>query len=291
MNPRALRIIAPLALALALALATSARAGEPPATPDASAVEFFEKKVRPILVDNCYNCHSANTNAKGELRVDDRGGLLAGGNSGPAVVPGDPARSLLLQAVRHEGEVAKMPPKKKLTDEQVADLARWIEQGAAWPDLPAVAVGKPNAKYDKLRAEHWAWQPLREPDPPEVRDPSWPRDPIDRFVLAGLEAKGLPPVPDADRPALIRRVTFDLTGLPPTPEDVSAFEADAAPDAFARVVDRLLASPGFRRAVGPALARRRPVWRVDRVVAERPVPPGLAVSRLRHRRLQQRQAV
>ena len=235
------------ALAGTALAATAALAGGQEAPPDQGALQFFESKVRPLLVDNCYNCHSANTKAAGGLRVDDRNGLLQGGNGGPAVVPGVPGGSLLLQAVRHAEDAPKMPPKKKLTDDDVAALTQWIEGGAAWPEVSAAAVslGKPNARYDALKKEHWAWQPLKEAAPPAVRDPSWPRGDVDRYVLAALEAKGLAPSGDADRVALIRRVSFDLTGLPPTPEDLSAFAADPAPDAYEKHVDRLLASPAF----------------------------------------------
>ncbi|MFO0950538.1 MAG: DUF1549 domain-containing protein [Isosphaeraceae bacterium] len=237
-------LLLPALLILPLAAIRPARAAE---TNSAEAVAFFESRVRPLLVNNCYNCHSANTNARGGLRVDDRNGLLQGGNSGPAVVPGRPEESLLIQAVRHGEDVPAMPPRKKLADAEIADLARWIEQGAAWPEVPGASslAKKPNARYEALRKNHWAWQPLKDPAPPAVQNASWPRTDVDRFVLAALEAKGLKPVGDADRATLIRRVTFDLTGLPPTPEDVQTFVDDTAPDAFARVVDRLLASPAF----------------------------------------------
>ncbi len=238
------RLFVPLSLALWAAAPTEMLGG--PAAPEgAEAVEFFEKRVRPVLVDNCYNCHSADTNSKGGLRVDDRGGLLQGGDSGPAVVPGDPEKSLLIKAVLQSDDL-KMPPKKRLSAEQVADLTRWIKDGAAWPSVrvPA-AAGKPNANYEKLKREHWAWQPLKDTVPPAVRNDSWPRDDIDRFVLAELEERGLKPVGDAGRTTLIRRVTFDLTGLPPTPEEIDAFVRDESGDAFEQVVDRLLASPAF----------------------------------------------
>jgi len=219
--------------------------GEPAGHDKAEAVEFFEKRVRPLLVDNCYNCHSANTNAKGELRVDDRNGLIQGGASGPAVVPGDPGKSLLIQAVRHEDGL-EMPPKKRLSAEQIAVLTKWIEEGAAWPEVEGVAaVRKPNAKYEALRKDHWAWQPLRTVEPPQVRDAAWPRDDLDRFILAKLEEQGLAPVGDVDKVSLIRRVTFDLTGLPPSLDEIDAFIADPDDNAFAKVVDRLLASPAF----------------------------------------------
>jgi cytochrome c553 len=236
-----------LIAALAIAL-PSARVAEasPLAPPDPTAVEFFEKKVRPLLANNCSICHSAETNSKGGLRVDDRNGLINGGNSGAAVVPGKPEESLLLQAVRHEDGIAKMPPKKKLSDEEIADLTRWIKDGAAWPEVGVpVALGKPDAKYEKLRKEHWAWQPLSTTTAPEVGDSAWPRDDIDRFVLAKLEAKKLRPVGDANPRDLIRRVSFDLTGLPPSPEEVDAFLGDSSPSSFEKVVDRLLGSPAF----------------------------------------------
>ncbi|WP_165218915.1 PSD1 and planctomycete cytochrome C domain-containing protein [Aquisphaera insulae] len=227
----------------------SARAEVAPASASPEKkVEFFEKKIRPILVSQCHTCHSAETNSKGGLRVDDRNGLVQGGNSGSAVVPGKPDESLLLQAVRHADDAPKMPPKSKLTDAEIADLARWIEDGAAWPAevaASAPARGQWEEKYAALRKSHWAWQPVRGGGPPPVRDASWPRSDVDRFVLAGLEAKGLSPVGDADRVALIRRATFDLTGLPPEVADVEAFLRDDSAGAFERVVDRLLASPAF----------------------------------------------
>ncbi|MFO0967820.1 MAG: DUF1549 domain-containing protein [Gemmataceae bacterium] len=215
-------------------------------------LDFFERKIRPLLAHNCYNCHSADTNSRGGLRVDDRNGLVLGGDRGPAVVPGHPEKSLLIQAVRQTHAVLKMPPKKRLAETDIADLERWIKDGATWPraDLPA-SVGRYKEKYAKLRKEHWAWQPVRDPKVPTVTDAAWPRDSIDRFVLATLESRKLAPVGAADPVTLIRRLTFDLTGLPPTPEEIDAFlkEWDASPktgaEAVAKLVDRLLASPQF----------------------------------------------
>ena len=157
--PALARVLLPVALSVVVS--TLAR-GDAPATDKAAALDFFEKSVRPVLVDKCYTCHSADTNAKGGLRVDDRNGLLAGGNGGAAVVPGDPENSLLIQAVSYGDGNLKMPPKKKLSEQQIADLTKWIADGAAWPEtrLPE-SVGKPNAKYDEARKNHWAWQPLR----------------------------------------------------------------------------------------------------------------------------------
>jgi hypothetical protein len=237
--------MAPLSFVL-LAVGPALTPGQAAPRDDAAAVAFFEKKVRPLLADNCYNCHSASTKASGELRVDDRNGLLQGGKRGPAIVPGHPEKSLLIQAVRHSAGKVKMPPGKHLSDEQIADLQTWIRDGAAWPRvrIPA-SLGKPNPTYDKLRREHWAWQPLRRTTPPAVRDTAWPHGDVDRYLLAALDHKGLKPVGDADRVTLLRRMTFDLTGLPPAPEEVDAFVADCSPAALEKVVDRLLASQAF----------------------------------------------
>ncbi|QEL16350.1 hypothetical protein PX52LOC_03296 [Limnoglobus roseus] len=229
-------------LVVALAIAAVGRSAEP----DAGKLEFFEKKIRPLLVGHCNACHSADTKPAGGLRVDDRNGLLTGGNAGAAVVPGKPADSLLLKRVAKEAK-RRMPTEgEHLSDEQIADLTTWIKDGAVWPavKLPA-SFGKQKEKYEELRKDHWAWQPLQEPKAPAVKDAAWAKDDVDRFLLAKLEAQKLAPVADADKVTLIRRVTFDLTGLPPTPADVDAFVKDDSKDAFAKVVDRLLASPQF----------------------------------------------
>lgn len=234
---------------LLVAIGSLALIAAGPVRPDrglgAESLEFFERKVRPVLVANCYNCHSASTNAKGGLRVDDRNGLIQGGDRGPAVVPGDPANSLLLQAVIQAADDLKMPPKKHLSADEIGALTKWIKDGAAWPEVAAAVPSMTNPKYDKLRKEHWAWQPLKETPPPEVCAPSWPRSDIDRFVLAKLEAARLTPVCDADKVTLIRRTTFDLTGLPPTPEEIDAFLDDSSLEAFEKVVDRLLGAPTY----------------------------------------------
>jgi len=242
-----------LALALgALARASAAdpapppRAAEPTAD-SAAKVEYFEKKVRPILAGHCYHCHSADTKPAGGLRVDDRNGLLSGGNTSPAVVPGAPGKSLLITRVVQKNEKRRMPLEgEHLTPEQVEVLTKWIADGAAWP---AVRVPKSltaaNPQYEKLKKEHWAFQPLAAPHTPAVNDAGWARSDIDRFVLAALEAKRLKPVGDADKLALVRRATFDLTGLPPSPAEVDAFLKDESPKAFEKLVDRLLASPAF----------------------------------------------
>jgi hypothetical protein len=235
-----------LALVFGVPLVVS---GEPVPRDDAARIDFFEKKVRPVLVNNCYNCHSANTNAKGGLRVDDRNGLMQGGAKGPAVVPGQPEKSLLIRAVEHANDKLKMPPMKHLAEEDIAVLKTWIKDGAAWPkvEVPA-SLGKSTADYQKLRKEHWAWQPLRATRVPAVNDTAWSRSDSDRFIRARLEEKGLKPVGDADAITLIRRITFDLTGLPPTPAEIDAFVSESAAKpqaALEKVVDRLLASPAF----------------------------------------------
>ena len=214
--------------------------------PSREGIEFFEKKIRPILVERCYDCHSAKAQkAKAGLLVDSREGLLRGGDSGPALVPGKPEESLLLKAIRYEG--MEMPPKEKgrLPPEQLADFETWIVLGAPDPRKgDAAAPARSAIDFSKAR-EFWSFRPVRDPALPAVRDAAWPAGAVDRFVLSRLEARGLRPGPDADRRALLRRVTFDLVGLPPSPEEIDAFLRDDAPDAFAKVVDRLLASPRY----------------------------------------------
>lgn len=213
-----------------------------PAEP--AKVEFFEKKIRPLLLDNCINCHSAENGGKGGLRVDDRNGLVEGGGRGPGIIPGKPQESLLIKAVRHQG--LEMPPKKQLTEEQIADLEKWILDGAAWPsvDIPDdLTSHKP--EYDQLKKEHWAWQPLKDAVPPVVGDEAFITNSIDRFIANKWAEAGLTPAPDADKLSLIRRVTFDLTGLPPTIEDIDRFVGDDSAQAFETVVDRLLKSPAY----------------------------------------------
>jgi mono/diheme cytochrome c family protein len=198
----------------------------------------FEPDVRPILAASCYSCHG-ETKQKGGLRLDVKALALQGGDSGPAISAGNGAGSILVQYVAGLDPDNVMPKKgDRLTAEQVGILRAWIDQGARWPETAGVAAVK-----DK--ADHWAFKPMVEPPLPEVHDPGWVRNPIDQFVLAKLDEKGLAPAPPADRPTLLRRAYFDLTGLPPTPEDVAAFVADGSPDAYEKVVDRLLASPHY----------------------------------------------
>jgi mono/diheme cytochrome c family protein len=216
---------------------------------DASGLEFFEKKIRPVLVENCYSCHSAEAeNIRGQFRLDTRQGLLAGGASGPAIVPGDPGNSLLIRAVRYTDPALQMPPKdRKLSEAEIADLEAWIRMGAPDPRSSESAVEKDNPlPYDLSTATNWwAFRPPTRVAPPQVKNKDWSRSPIDAFLLARLEEQQLSPAPRADKRTLIRRATIDLIGLPPTPEEVEAFLADASPDAFARVVERLLNSPHY----------------------------------------------
>ncbi len=212
---------------------------------DAADLEFFEKKVRPILVERCYKCHSAGSEKlKGGLRLDSREAALKGGDTGPSLVPGHPGKSLLVEAVLYTNVDLQMPPKGKLTEAQIADLSEWVRRGAPWPKGSATADAPKKEAFDlaKRKSEHWAWQALKAPEPPAVKNAAWGTQPIDAFLLAKLEEKGLAPAPPADRRALVRRATFDLVGLPAAPGEVEAFAADGD---LAKVVDRLLASPQF----------------------------------------------
>jgi hypothetical protein len=211
----------------------------------AEALTFFEKKIRPVLVTECYGCHSPEKRKKvrGGLALDTREGIRTGGDSGPAIVPGSPSRSLLIKALGHGDPELAMPPKKKLSTAIVRDFEEWIRMGAPDPRSGVKIASKDRVSGDGRK--HWAYQPPKKAAEPKVKNTAWPRTDVDRFILSALETKGLTTVDDADRRTLLRRVSFDLTGLPPTPVEVEAFAADAASDAFERAVDRLLASPRF----------------------------------------------
>ncbi len=215
------------------------------AEPTAEQIEFFENKIRPVLVEHCYACHSDKAEkVKGGLRLDTREGLLKGGTAGPAIVPGDAEASSLIKAVRYTDPELQMPPKdKKLSAEHIAALETWVKMGA--PD-PRTASG-PRSLTDiaEARARHWAFQPVQNPVSPKVKKSRWVQTPVDAFVLAKLEQQKLKPAPPADRRTLIRRINYDLIGLPPTPEEVEAFINDKRPDAYAQLVERLLASPHY----------------------------------------------
>ncbi|HYT93955.1 MAG TPA: PSD1 and planctomycete cytochrome C domain-containing protein [Gemmataceae bacterium] len=223
--------------------ASVASADEPPS---AKHTEFFEKSIRPLLATHCFECHGPKKQRAG-LRLDTRAAMMTGGDTGAAIVPGQPEKSLLIKAVHYRGE-PKMPPDAPLTAEQIAALTLWIKDGAVWPQTTAEVrpVGKePGFRITPKDREFWSFRPIVAPALPAVRGKSWPQTSIDHFILAKLEATGLQPVEAADRRTLIRRATFDLIGLPPTPAEVDAFVNDKAPDAFAKVVDRLLSSPHY----------------------------------------------
>jgi hypothetical protein len=206
--------------------------------------EFFEARIRPILEEHCFKCHGSRKQESG-LRLDSRQGVLRGSDGGPVVVPGNPNESLLIEAVRRDGAI-KMPPKSKLAPQAIADLTKWVQIGLPWPDgVQGSGTGSIQSRASAAANRHWAFQPISDPAPPNVKAKTWLRTSVDRFILATLEAKGLSPSPRADGRTLIHRACFNLTGLPPTPEEVDAFEGDNATDSFERLVERLLASPRY----------------------------------------------
>ncbi len=215
--------------------------------PEAGGAEFFEAKIRPVLVEHCYKCHSAESKKiKGDLRLDVR-------RAGPdkIIQPGKPNESLIIEAIRYANSDLQMPPKTRLPKEIIADFERWVQMGA--PDPRAAESPQPVAQSTggerhmdlEQGRKFWAFQPIRQDPPPEIAGDSWSQSPIDRFIFAKLSAAGITPAPPADKRTLIRRATFDLIGLPPSPEEVEAFVGDDAPAAFAKVIDRLLASPAY----------------------------------------------
>jgi hypothetical protein len=249
-----------VAITLATLVGSAVRASQTPApaaqqaAPNSSApgTERFETTIRPLLAANCYACHT--NSAMAGLRVDSRESLLRGGSSGPAVVPGDPDSSLLLKVLQHTDGFPQMPRgRAKLPAADIEAIASWIRDGAVWPAAadaaPAPAVSHERVITAEQRA-FWSFTPLGQTSPPDVRDSAWPRTGIDRFILSRLEREGLQPVAPADKLTLLRRATLDLTGLPPTPDEVDAFLKDESPDAFEKVIDRLLASPHYGEAWG-----------------------------------------
>jgi mono/diheme cytochrome c family protein len=255
-----------LVAALPLALQIAAEARQTVAAPAAGSPEYFETFVRPVLASNCYDCHADER--MGGLRLDSREGLLKGGKSGPAIVPGDPEKSLMVQAIRQTRETLKMPKGGRLKPAEIEALAEWVKAGAFWPSSataspttgasavasegrPATAASSaPTYIITPAQRAFWSFQPVHPSPVPAVSHASWAKTDIDRFVLARLEQAGLAPVRAADKRTLIRRATLDVTGLPPTPDEIDAFEQDASPDAFAHVVDRLLASPRYGETWG-----------------------------------------
>jgi mono/diheme cytochrome c family protein len=222
-----------------LAAAIPAFLAQSPGSVDA---DFFETKIRPLFAEKCYACH---TEARmGGLQLDTREHFLKGGKSGPVAVPGDPDASLLVKALRYEAN-PKMPPTAKLAAEQIASVEAWVKAGAVWPQDAKAALTSPPYKITAEQRAFWSFEQVKAVPPPDVKDANWARTEIDRFIAAKLEARGLHPVRRADRRTLVRRATYDLTGLPPTAEEVDTFEHDRSPDAFATVIDRLLASPRY----------------------------------------------
>ena len=218
---------------------------------DAVGIEFFERKIRPILLEHCLDCHGEDPEAlKGGFDLSHAAGTLAGGESGVAIIPGDPEGSALFQAVSYADKEFAMPPRGRLSDQQVADIRKWIEIGAPDPrdrelvapiETPLDPWRDPTGKG----REHWAYVPMADVVPPSVENPAWCRNDVDRFILAKLEDAGIEPAPEADRRTLARRAYFDLIGLPPSPEEMEAFLSDDRPDAWERLIDRLLESPHY----------------------------------------------
>ncbi|MDR3638807.1 MAG: DUF1549 domain-containing protein, partial [Isosphaeraceae bacterium] len=217
-------------LSACLVLVAQPAVGGPGTATGEERESFFERKIRPVLSGTCFRCHGGERTG-GKLRVDSAGALLKGGASGPAVVPGKPDESLLIQAIRNEDDAPHMPPGKPVASEVIRDFEVWVREGATWP--AALSQGFTHRK-------HWAFEPPRSRLPAGSAE-----NPVDRFIDAALEAQKLRPTDPADKRTLLRRATFDLSGLPPTPEEVATFLADDSPEAFARVVDRLLASPHY----------------------------------------------
>ena len=240
MTNRAVWRLTTLALTLLVVLPKMITAQES-GVANAKGIEFFENKIRPVLDKYCYECHSSQSKkVRGGLSVDSKEGLLAGGDSGPALVPGRAKESLIVKAMRHEGDLQMPPRSKKLHDDIIADFVRWIDMGAADPRAGKVVPAK-TIDFDKARM-FWSFQPLVQATPPAVKNQDWIRTPVDRFILAKLEANNLMPNGQASRERLIRRAFFDLHGLPPTPADVEAFVNDTSPNAYEKLIDRLLES-------------------------------------------------
>jgi mono/diheme cytochrome c family protein len=218
------------------------------ATPDPAAVQFFESKIRPLLAENCYKCHGPEKQ-KGGLRLDSRNALIQGGELGTVLVPGKTEESLIIKAIGYKDADLQMPPKKKLTDRQIADLTQWVKLGAPWPgeDKPLGPTAVPAKAMQITDADraYWAFQPIRRPLEPAIKNKAFVANPIDAFILAGLEAKQIEPNSPASMRELIRRAYFDLIGLPPTPEEVDAFAKDESADAYEKLLDRLLAKPQY----------------------------------------------
>ncbi len=241
-----LRLLGVALVCLGLVGAATANGAEDAQSPDPKAVEFFEQNVRPLLVERCYKCHSAKASPlRGGLLLDSRAGWQRGGDSGRALVPGDPEASLVVKALRYDSDEVQMPPEGKLPEREIAALVEWIKLGAPDPrEGEAAPVARKTVSIEEGRTR-WAFQPLAAKEPPAVKHESSCRTPLDRFLAAKLEAQGIAFNAPADRRRLIRRAYFDLIGLPPTPEEIEAFVNDPSTDAYDKVVDHLLESPHY----------------------------------------------
>jgi len=255
-----LRTVGPAACLIALCAASSVSAAAPEAAGDAKTfspdqIEYFEKQVRPLLAKHCVECHGPKLQEAG-LRLDTRAAIIKGVEGHPAAVPGDPGRSPIIAATKYDGDI-QMPPDGKLPPDQLATLTNWVKMGLPWPEEVVASAsnaagaattmwsGSMDDRVARARADHWAFQPVRRAALPAVVDVAWSKNPIDRFVAEKLAAAGLRPSPEADRRTLLRRASYDLLGLPPTITEIEAFERDAAPDAYERMIERLLASPRY----------------------------------------------
>jgi len=213
------------------------------ADPTPAQIEFFENKIRPVLADNCFKCHSHEApKLKAGLSVEFRDALLKGGENGPAIVPGDPEKSMLIRAVRYTDPDLQMPPKdKKLAQQQIDDLVTWVKMGAPFSKVAPIV----SRTYNESDRDHWAFKPVKKRVVPEVKDAGWVKTPVDAFIVAKLEENGMKPSPMADKRTLIRRATFDLVGIAPSLKETQDFVDDNSTNAFDKVVDRLLASPQY----------------------------------------------
>ncbi|MCU0719399.1 MAG: DUF1549 domain-containing protein, partial [Pirellula sp.] len=223
-------------------------AAEFASSPTEEQLHFFESRIRPLLIDHCYACHSLDAGEiGGSLLLDSRAGIIKGGDTDSLIIPGDPDNSLLMRVVGYKDPDMQMPPDGKLTDEQIADLAKWIRMKAPDPrteDTVAAVKAKMEIDWTEAR-DFWSLRPLSNAQPPKSQDSSWPLNPIDPFIAARFELANLSPAPDADKRTWIRRATFDLIGLPPTPDEIEAFLADQTPESYSKVVDRLLNSTQY----------------------------------------------
>ncbi|HSG72347.1 MAG TPA: DUF1549 domain-containing protein, partial [Planctomycetaceae bacterium] len=219
--------------------------GEDKITPEQA--EFFETKIRPVLAEHCWKCHGPEKQ-EANLRLDKYAFVLKGGDTGPAIVPGKPESGELVDAINYEATGYQMPPDGKLPREKIDDLTKWVKMGAPWPgaDKETATDDQPETTIDfAARKKHWSYQPIANVAPPNVRQSDWISTPVDAFVLDKLERAGLQPASPADKRTLLRRITFDLTGLPPTLQELGEFLADESPDAYRKVVERLLDSPAY----------------------------------------------